>query len=92
MVICGSYMFDCNVSKYMKKNNLKNKTLIPNKRSTSNKVGHIHKITTPVESILYKEVVVAKVVAHLCQTLIVKELKISVQHDRLVITINIIKH
>ena len=36
--------------------------------------------------------VVGKVVAHLCLTLIIKELKISVEHDRVVTTLNIIKH
>jgi hypothetical protein len=35
---------------------------------------------------------VGKVVAHLCLTLITKELKISVELDRVVTTLNIIKH
>ena len=35
---------------------------------------------------------VKKVSAHLCLTLIMKELKISVEHDRVVTTLNIIKH
>ena len=39
-----------------------------------------------------REVVVGKVVAHLCLTLVVKELKISVEHGRVVTTLNIIKH
>jgi hypothetical protein len=39
-----------------------------------------------------KEVVVGKLPEHLCLTLIVKELKISVEHDRAVKTLNIIKH
>ena len=39
-----------------------------------------------------KEVVVGKVAAHLCLTLIIKELKFSVEHDRVVTTLNIIKH
>ena len=39
-----------------------------------------------------KEVAVGKVAAHLCLTLIIKELKISVERDRLVTTLNIIKH
>ena len=39
-----------------------------------------------------KEVVVGKVAAHLCLTLIIKELKISVEEDRVVTTLNIIKH
>jgi hypothetical protein len=37
-----------------------------------------------------KEVVVGKVVAHLCLTLIIKDLKNSVEHDRVVTTLNII--
>jgi hypothetical protein len=39
-----------------------------------------------------KEVAVGKVVAHLCLTLIIKELKISVEHDRVVKTLKTIKH
>ena len=39
-----------------------------------------------------KEVAVGKVAAHLRLTLIIKELKISVEHDRVVKTLNIIKH
>ena len=39
-----------------------------------------------------KEVVVGKIAIHLCLTQIIKELKISVEHDRVVITLNIIKH
>jgi hypothetical protein len=39
-----------------------------------------------------KEVAVGKVVAYLCLTLITKELKISVELDRVVSTLNIIKH
>ena len=38
-----------------------------------------------------KKVVVGKVGAHLCLTLIIKELKISVEHDRVVTTLIIIK-
>ena len=34
--------------------------------------------------------VVGKVAVHLCLTLIIKELKISVEHDRVVTTLNII--
>ena len=37
-----------------------------------------------------KEVPVGKVAAHLCLILIIKELKISVEHDRVVTTLNII--
>jgi hypothetical protein len=36
--------------------------------------------------------VVGKVVAHLYLTPIMKELKFSVEHDRVVTTLNIIKH
>jgi hypothetical protein len=36
--------------------------------------------------------VVGKVVAYLCLPLIIKELKFSVEHDRVVTTLNIIKH
>ena len=36
--------------------------------------------------------VVGKMVAHLCLTLIIKELKSSVEHDRVVTTLNTIKH
>jgi hypothetical protein len=32
------------------------------------------------------------VAAHLCLTLITKELRISVEHDRVVTTLNIFKH
>jgi hypothetical protein len=39
-----------------------------------------------------EEVAVGKVVVHFRLTLIIKELKISVEHDRVVTTINIIKH
>jgi hypothetical protein len=39
-----------------------------------------------------KEVVVGKLLEHLCLTLIIKELKINVGHDRVVTTLNIIKH
>ena len=39
-----------------------------------------------------KEVTVRKVVVHLCLTLIVKELKISVEHGKVVTTLNITKH
>jgi hypothetical protein len=39
-----------------------------------------------------KEVVVEKLPEHLCLTPIIKELKISVEHDRVVTTLNIIKH
>jgi hypothetical protein len=36
-----------------------------------------------------KEVVVGKLPKYLCLTLIIKELKISVEHDRVVTTLNI---
>ena len=35
---------------------------------------------------------VRMVVVHLCLTLIIKELKFSVEHDRVVTTLNTIKH
>jgi hypothetical protein len=41
---------------------------------------------------ILRELAVWKVAAHLCLTLIIKELKISVEHDRVVTTLNIIKH
>ena len=41
---------------------------------------------------IIKEVATGKVVAHLCLTLIIKKLKISVEHSRVVTTLNIIKH
>ena len=37
-----------------------------------------------------KEVAIGKVAVHLCLTLIIKELKISVEQDRVVTTLNII--
>jgi hypothetical protein len=37
-------------------------------------------------------VIVGKLPEHLCLTLIIKELKISVEQDRVVTTLNIIKH
>jgi hypothetical protein len=40
---------------------------------------------------IIREVAVGKVAAYLCRTLIVKELKISVEHGRVVTTLNIIK-
>jgi hypothetical protein len=40
-----------------------------------------------------RDMVVGKVVVmHLCLTLIMKELKFSVEHDRVVTTLNTIKH
>ena len=39
-----------------------------------------------------KGVAVGKVPAHSCLTLIIKESTISVEHDRVVTTLNIIKH
>jgi len=36
--------------------------------------------------------IVGEVVAYLCLTLIIKELKSSVENDRVVTTLNIIKH
>ena len=39
-----------------------------------------------------RDMVVGKVVVHLCLTLIIKELKVSVEHDRVLTTPNTIKH
>jgi hypothetical protein len=39
-----------------------------------------------------KEVAIGKVVVHLCPTLFIKEFKISVEQDRVVTTLNTIKH
>ena len=39
-----------------------------------------------------KEVAVGKMAAHLCLTLIIKELKNNVEQDRVVTTLHIIKH
>jgi hypothetical protein len=39
-----------------------------------------------------RDIVVGKVVAPLCLTLIIKELKLSVEHDRVLTTLNTIKH
>jgi hypothetical protein len=39
-----------------------------------------------------RDMVIRKVVAHLCLALIIKELKFSVEHDRVVTTLNTIKH
>ena len=36
--------------------------------------------------------VVGKLVGHLCLTLIIKDLKFSVEHSRVVTTLNLIKH
>ena len=41
---------------------------------------------------IIREVAIGKVVSHLCLTLIVKELKICVEHGKTVTTLNIIKH
>jgi hypothetical protein len=39
-----------------------------------------------------RDMVVGKVVGHLCLTLFIKESKFSVDHDRVVTTLNTIKH
>ena len=39
-----------------------------------------------------RDMLVGKVVAHLCLTPIIKELTFSVEHDRMVTTLNTIKH
>jgi hypothetical protein len=44
------------------------------------------------EKDIIREVAVGKVAAHLCLTLIVKELRIIVEQGRVVTTLNIIKH
>jgi hypothetical protein len=44
------------------------------------------------EKDIIREVVVGKLAAHLCLTITIKELKISVEHGRVVTTLNIIKH
>ena len=36
--------------------------------------------------------ILTKVVTHLCLTLIIKELKFSVEHDRVITTLHTIKH
>ena len=41
---------------------------------------------------IIREVAVGKVAAHLCLTLIFNSLTISVEHGRVVTTLNIIKH
>jgi hypothetical protein len=41
---------------------------------------------------IIRKVAIGKVVAHLCLTRIVKELKISVEHGRVVTTPTIMKH
>jgi hypothetical protein len=49
-------------------------------------------VTKDVKKDMIKEVAVGKVTAHFCLTLIVKELKISVEHhDRVITTIKLIK-
>ena len=39
-----------------------------------------------------KEVTIGKIVAHFSRIIIVKKLQISVEHDRVVTTLTIIKH
>ena len=39
-----------------------------------------------------KEVAIGKVASHLCLTLVIKDLNINVEQDRVVRTLNIIKH
>jgi hypothetical protein len=60
--------------------------------------SHMHKFS--VSKVMKKmnndkrrrDMVVGKVVVHLLLTLIIKELKFSVEHDRVVTTLNAIKH
>jgi hypothetical protein len=61
--------------------------------------SHMHKFSVSKDMIKKlnndkrrRDMVVGKVVAHLCLALIIKELKLSVEHDRVVSTLNIIKH
>jgi hypothetical protein len=39
-----------------------------------------------------KEVAIGKLAAHSCLTMFIKELKTNVKHDRVVTTLDIIKH
>ena len=39
-----------------------------------------------------RDMVIGKVVGHLCLTLTIKDLKFSVEHERVVTTLNTIKH
>ena len=39
-----------------------------------------------------RDMAVGKVTAHLCLTLIIKEMKFSVEHSRVITTLNLIKH
>ena len=41
---------------------------------------------------MIREVAVGKIATHLCLILIVKELRISVEHGRVATTLNLIKH
>ena len=41
---------------------------------------------------IIREIAVGKVATHLCLTLIIKELKISVERGRMATTLNIFKH
>jgi hypothetical protein len=62
--------------------------------------SHMYKFSVSKDIYIYiynndkrrRDMVVGKVVAHLCLTLIIKELKFNVEHDRVVTTLNTIKH
>ena len=59
-------------------------------------VSHMHKFSVCKDmkknDKRRRNMIVGKVVAHSCLTLIIKELKFSVEHDRVVTTLNTIKH
>ena len=83
-------MCDFNVSKDMKKM----PSTSANENPLNRKVGchpKNHK-SNEIHASQKREVAVGKVATHSCLTLIVKELKISVEQGRVVTTLNIIKH
>ena len=49
-------------------------------------------VSKDMKKIIIREVAVGKVATRLCLTLIIKELKMSVDNKRVVTTLNIIKH
>jgi hypothetical protein len=92
MVICGSLMHKFSVIKDIQKRKKKKE-----KRHDSREGGgafmsntnYMKKINNDKRR---RDMVVGKVVAHLCLSLIIKEFKFSVEHDRVVTTLNKIKH
>jgi hypothetical protein len=61
--------------------------------------SHMHKFSVSKDMKVFfnndkrrRDMIVGKVVVQLCLTLIIKELKFSVEHDRVVTTLNTIKH